>query len=245
MPSSTANLSKRGEVFATPTRKMPMLDVVNDLWHPETNPNGCISLGVAENTLMHKELIEHITKNFPIDLGYRVEAKIVGVSFGDIDPFGIETVTAYEKAIQEAERQGIHVKVFLLCNPHNPLAENYRRTTKFLMDHHIPYKEGSNAGLFVWADLFQPVRGQIDVALRSQKEQGEYPDQYLKTLEGRLQETLLKHKIFLAIGADFGSDVPGWFRIVFAHEKTYLTLGLERTVKAIEAFCRALEGDKR
>ncbi|PNP86547.1 hypothetical protein FNYG_00249 [Fusarium nygamai] len=431
---------------------MPMLDVVNDLWHPETNPGGYISLGVAENTLMHKELIEHITKNFsldshaltagdgftgshrlrntlarfinrhfspfediikdhvivtsgvgqaielsgfalcdkgdavllarphygnfPIDLGYRVEAKIIGVSFGDVDPFSIETVAAYEKALEEAERQGIRVRVFLLCNPHNPLgrcytpevlkaymqfcqkhnlhlisdevyalsvwknseapgatgftsalainpdglidrellhvlwgmgkdfgscgirigclmsrneaflraceansyfsgpssladlataraladdafidnyiksnrlrlAENYRRTTKFLKDHQIPYKEGSNAGLFVWADLFQPLRAQIDVALQNQKEQGEYPDQSLRTLEGRLQETLLKHKIFLALGADFGSDVPGWFRIVFAHDKAYLTLGLERMVKAIEAFRRSLEGDKR
>lgn len=26
-----------------------MLDVVNDLWHAETNPEGYISLGVAEN----------------------------------------------------------------------------------------------------------------------------------------------------------------------------------------------------
>jgi hypothetical protein len=49
MASSKANLSKRGEVFATPTSKMPMLDVVSDLWHPEANPDGYISLGVAEN----------------------------------------------------------------------------------------------------------------------------------------------------------------------------------------------------
>ncbi|CVK99140.1 related to 1-aminocyclopropane-1-carboxylate synthase [Fusarium proliferatum] len=436
-----ATLSKRGEVFATPTSKMPMLNVVNDLWHAETNPGGYISLGVAENTLMHKELIQHITQNFrldshaltagdgftgshrlrntlarfinrhfspfediskdqvivtsgvgqaielsgfalcdkgdgvllsrphygnfPIDLGYRVEAKIVGVSFGDVDPFSIETVTYYEKALEEAEKQGIRVRVFLLCNPHNPLgrcytpevlkaymqfcqkhnlhlisdevyalsvwknpeapgapgftsalavnpdglidrdllhvlwgmgkdfgscgirigclisrneaflraceansyfsgpssladlatarvlsddafienyiktnrfrlAENYKLTTEFLKSRKIPYKEGSNAGLFVWADLFQPLRAQIDVTL--QKEHREDLDRGKRTLESSLQDTLLKHKIFLALGADFGSDVPGWFRIVFAHEKTYLHLGLERMIKAIEAF---------
>ena len=57
-----------------------MLDVVCDLWHPESNPAGYVSLGVAENvrlptaqrekitnigcekTLMHKELIEYMTK---------------------------------------------------------------------------------------------------------------------------------------------------------------------------------------
>ncbi|CZR48717.1 uncharacterized protein FPRO_03962 [Fusarium proliferatum ET1] len=446
MAPSRAMLSKRGEVFATPTSKMPMLDVVNDLWHAETNPEGYISLGVAENTLMHKELIQHITQNFnldshaltagdgftgshrlrntlarfinrhfspfeditkdqvivtsgvgqaielsgfalcdkgdgvllsrphygnfPIDLGYRVEAKIVGVSFGDVDPFSIETVTYYKKALEEAEKQGIRVRVFLLCNPHNPLgrcytlevleaymqfcqkhnlhlisdevyalsvwknpeapgapeftsalavnpdglidrdllhvlwgmgkdfgscgirigclisrnetflraceansyfsgpssladlatarvlsddafienyiktnrfrlAENYKLTTEFLKSRKIPYKEGSNAGLFVWADLFQPLRAQIDVTL--QKEHREDLDRGQRTLESSLQDTLLKHKIFLALGADFGSDVPGWFRIVFAHEKTYLHLGLERMIKAIEAFRGQLE----
>ncbi|KAF5717316.1 1-aminocyclopropane-1-carboxylate synthase [Fusarium globosum] len=446
MAHSKATLSKRGEVFATPTSKMPMLDVVNNLWHAETNPEGYISLGVAENTLMHKELIQHITQNFsldshaltagdgftgshrlrntlarfinrhfspfediskdqvivtsgvgqaielsglalcdkgdgvllsrphygnfPIDLGYRVEAKIVGVSFGDVDPFSIETVTYYEKALEEAEKQGIRVRVFLLCNPHNPLgrcytpevlkaymqfcqkhnlhlisdevyalsvwknpeapgapdftsalainpdglidggllhilwgmgkdfgscglrigclisrneaflraceansyfsgpssladlatarvlsddvfiesyiktnrfrlAENYELTTEFLKSRKIPYKEGSNAGLFVWADLFQPLRAQIDVTL--QKEHREDLDRGQRTLESSLQDTLLKHKIFLALGADFGSDVPGWFRIVFAHEKTYLHLGLERMIKAIEAFRGQLE----
>ncbi|RBA10429.1 hypothetical protein FPRO05_05018 [Fusarium proliferatum] len=432
MAPSKAMLSKRGEVFATPTSKMPMLDVVNDLWHAETNPEGYISLGVAENfnldshaltagdgftgshrlrnTLArfinrHFSPFEDIAKdqvivtsgvgqaielsgfalcdkgdgvllsrphygNFPIDLGYRVEAKIVGVSFGDVDPFSIETVTYYEKALEEAEKQGIRVRVFLLCNPHNPLgrcytpevlkaymrfcqkhnlhlisdevyalsvwknaeapgapdftsalavnpdglidrdllhvlwgmgkdfgscgirigclisrneaflraceansyfsgpssladlatarvlsddafienyiktnrfrlAENYKLTTEFLKSRKIPYKEGSNAGLFVWADLFQPLRAQIDVTL--QKEHREDLDRGQRTLESSLQDTLLKHKIFLALGADFGSDVPGWFRIVFAHEKTYLHLGLERMIKAIEAFRGQLE----
>ncbi|KAG4263774.1 hypothetical protein FPRO03_09050 [Fusarium proliferatum] len=427
-----ATLSKRGEVFATPTSKMPMLNVVNDLWHAETNPGGYISLGVAENFRLdshaltagdgftgshrlrntlarfinrHFSPFEDITKdqvivtsgvgqaielssfalcdkgdgvllsrphygNFPIDLGYRVEAKIVGVSFGDVDPFSIETVTYYEKALEEAEKQGIRVRVFLLCNPHNPLgrcytpevlkaymqfcqkhnlhlisdevyalsvwknpeapgapdftsalavnpdglidrdllhvlwgmgkdfgscgirigclisrneaflraceansyfsgpssladlatarvlsddafienyiktnrfrlAENYKLTTEFLKSRKIPYKEGSNAGLFVWADLFQPLRAQIDVTL--QKEHREDLDRGQRTLESSLQDTLLKHKIFLALGADFGSDVPGWFRIVFAHEKTYLHLGLERMIKAIEAFRGQLE----
>ncbi|KAG4274430.1 hypothetical protein FPRO04_09388 [Fusarium proliferatum] len=427
-----ATLSKRGEVFATPTSKMPMLNVVNDLWHAETNPGGYISLGVAENFRLdshaltagdgftgshrlrntlarfinrHFSPFEDISKdqvivtsgvgqaielsgfalcdkgdgvllsrphygNFPIDLGYRVEAKIVGVSFGDVDPFSIETVTYYEKALEEAEKQGIRVRVFLLCNPHNPLgrcytpevlkaymqfcqkhnlhlisdevyalsvwknpeapgapgftsalavnpdglidrdllhvlwgmgkdfgscgirigclisrneaflraceansyfsgpssladlatarvlsddafienyiktnrfrlAENYKLTTEFLKSRKIPYKEGSNAGLFVWADLFQPLRAQIDVTL--QKEHREDLDRGQRTLESSLQDTLLKHKIFLALGADFGSDVPGWFRIVFAHEKTYLHLGLERMIKAIEAFRGQLE----
>ncbi|BCS27698.1 uncharacterized protein APUU_60746S [Aspergillus puulaauensis] len=129
--------------------------------HPETNPGRYVSLGVAENTLMHEEIIEHMTKNllvasgvgqaielsgfclldkddgvllarphygnFPIDLGYRVGAKIIGVSFGETDPFVPETVGIDEKALADAQRPGIRVKAFLLCNPQNPLGRSYTR----------------------------------------------------------------------------------------------------------------------
>ncbi|KAI8653537.1 Aminotran-1-2 domain-containing protein [Fusarium keratoplasticum] len=446
MASSKANLSTRGDVFATPTSKIPLLDVVCDLWHPETNPGGYVSLGVAENTLMHEEVIEHMTKNFgidshsltygdgfsgshrlrdtiarfvnrnfnphepvtknqllitsgvgqaievsgfsicdkgdgvllarphygnfPIDLGYRVEAKIIGVSFEEADPFGLETVEVYEKALVDAQARGIRVKALLLCNPHNPLgrcytrevieaymkfcqrhslhlisdeiyalsvwknpefpdapeftsvlaintggiidrnlihlfwgmskdfgsngirlgcvisrneafiraceansyftcpsslsdlatsrilsddafvesltktnrlrlAENYIMTSKFLERHQIPYKKGSNAGLFIWVDLFAPIQAQISTALK--KQGGFHSEKALGDLQLKLYTTLLKHRIFLALGADFGGEVPGWFRIVFAHKKTYLQLGLDRMIEAVEVFRRELE----
>ncbi|RSM03357.1 hypothetical protein CEP52_007439 [Fusarium oligoseptatum] len=418
MASSKTHLSTRGDVFATPTSKIPLLDVVCDLWHPETNPGGYVSLGVAENTLMHEEVIAHMTKNFsvdshsltygdgfsgshrlrdtiarfvnrnfnphepvtknqllitsgvgqaievtgfsildkgdgvllarphygnfPIDLGYRVEAKIIGVSFEETDPFSLETVEVYEKALANAQAQGIRVKALLLCNPHNPLvwknpefpdapeftsvlainpdgvidrnlihvfwgmskdfgsngirlgcvisrneafiraceansyftcpsslsdlatsrilsddafvesltntnrlrlAENYTMTAKFLESHKIPYKKGSNAGLFIWVDLFAPIQTQISAALKKQGESGISSENSLGDLQLKLYTTLLKHRIFLALGADFGGDVPGWFRIVFAHQKTYLQLGLGRMMEAVEAFRRELEGD--
>ena len=56
-------------------------------------------------------------------------AKIIGVSFGDVDPFSLETVEIYEKALLEAQQKGIRVKVFLLCNPHNPLGKSLARNT--------------------------------------------------------------------------------------------------------------------
>jgi len=51
MASRTTNLSARGEVFAEPKSKIPLLDVSCDLMHPETNPGGYVSLGVAENVI--------------------------------------------------------------------------------------------------------------------------------------------------------------------------------------------------
>lgn len=114
---------------------------------------------------------------------------------------------------------------------------------KFLDSHQIPYKEGSNAGLFIWADLFGPIRKQIHTATTKQREAGISSNKILWALEEKLYMTLLKHRIFLALGADFGGDVPGWFRIAFAHEKTYLQLGLDRVIEAVEAFRRQLETD--
>ena len=48
-------------------------------------------------------------------------AKIIGVSFGEVDAFSIQTVEAYEKAILEAKEKGQTVRALLLANPHNPL----------------------------------------------------------------------------------------------------------------------------
>lgn len=49
MAFQNTNLSARGEVFAEPKSKIPLLEVVCDLMHPDTNPGGYVSLGVAEN----------------------------------------------------------------------------------------------------------------------------------------------------------------------------------------------------
>ena len=49
-PSDEAlgTLSRRGHSYATGT-KMTLEQVINDLWDPKDNPDGFVSLGVAEN----------------------------------------------------------------------------------------------------------------------------------------------------------------------------------------------------
>jgi len=106
------------------------------------------------------------------------------------------------------------------------LAGNYQLATEFLKKHNIPFKEGSNAGLFVWADLFAPNQAVIDSLVKEQES--------LKSMEARMTDVLLKNKIFVAAGHDFGTDVSGWFRVVFAHRKDYLLEGLERMNRAIQ-----------
>lgn len=72
--------------------------------------------------------------------------------------------------------------------------------------------------------------------MKKQVEAGVPLEKASRTLEEKLQTTLLKHRIFLAMGFDFGGDVPGWFRIVFAHQQDYLKLGLDRMIVALKAF---------
>ncbi|RMD43003.1 hypothetical protein DV735_g2086, partial [Chaetothyriales sp. CBS 134920] len=52
-----------------------LLYMVRDLWDPEENPDGYVSLGVAENALMHTELTEYINSN--------VELPPKGLTYGD------------------------------------------------------------------------------------------------------------------------------------------------------------------
>lgn len=41
----------------------------------------------------------------------------------------MECVAKYEKALLQAQKEGVKVKAFLLCNPHNPLGKCYPADT--------------------------------------------------------------------------------------------------------------------
>ena len=55
-------LSQRASAVAKPSPSTLIWEVLRDQWDSETNPNGYVSIGVAENRLMHKELAERIAK---------------------------------------------------------------------------------------------------------------------------------------------------------------------------------------
>ena len=46
-------LSQRGHGYATGPKKA-LEDVINNLWDPEDNPDGILSLGVAENVKFYR-----------------------------------------------------------------------------------------------------------------------------------------------------------------------------------------------
>jgi 1-aminocyclopropane-1-carboxylate synthase len=54
-------------------------------------------------------------------------------------------------------------------------------------------------------------------------------------LTEEIMERLLRQKVFLANGVAFGSEQPGWFRIVFSQPMEYLKEALRRIEVAIDS----------
>lgn len=182
-------------------------DIISNLWDPNSNPNGSVSLNLAENTLMHNELRDYINtqhlidppasnltygsglngskpirasiakfltrhfkppkplnsdhilvtngvssalehcawalanpgdgillgrpyyRAFLADISLRTGVNVVPVSCGTADPFSVDCVPLYEKALLDSTAQGIPIRALLLCNPHNPLGRCYPLST--------------------------------------------------------------------------------------------------------------------
>ncbi|KAK5056621.1 hypothetical protein LTR84_012153 [Exophiala bonariae] len=62
-PEAISTLSVRAQELAKPDEdKSPIWDIYNNQWHPQNNPEGYVSLGVAENVLMRDELQDYINR---------------------------------------------------------------------------------------------------------------------------------------------------------------------------------------
>ncbi|CAG8221556.1 unnamed protein product [Penicillium salamii] len=55
--------SKRGQTAVELGSKRMTWKIISDMWHPEKNPSGILSVGMAENTLLHDFLLEFIHAN--------------------------------------------------------------------------------------------------------------------------------------------------------------------------------------
>ncbi|KAJ5111335.1 secondary metabolism biosynthetic enzyme [Penicillium argentinense] len=199
-------LSQRAKTVSEATSSSLMWDIMNNPWHPSINPDGYVNVGVAENALMHEELLQFLNKElemsakyltyndggggsvklrqamckflnhhlhpltplepdhivvtngvstaiehvswafadpgegillgrpyygmFMQDISLRPGAKVVPVSFDDVDPFSLAAVDKYEKAILDFQQStGKRVRGLMLCHPHNPLGRCYPRET--------------------------------------------------------------------------------------------------------------------
>ncbi|KAJ5472956.1 hypothetical protein N7530_006957 [Penicillium desertorum] len=63
-------LSRRAQDVVDAGSENPIWDVMKDTWHASTNPNGYVNVGVAENALMHDELLKFINKKLELPAKY-------------------------------------------------------------------------------------------------------------------------------------------------------------------------------
>jgi aspartate/methionine/tyrosine aminotransferase len=103
------------------------------------------------------------------------------------------------------------------------LSRSYRFITDYAKDHNITYAPGCNAAFFLWVDLGKRY---LDTHPESTLEGNDLSDEVMRRLLGK--------RVFLASGVLFGSEKPGWFRIVFALPREYLEEALKRMVSAID-----------
>lgn len=59
-------LSTRAALAAQPSNSSLISKVLQDPWHAHNNPSGFVSLGLAENSLMHDELLQHVQAQFSL-----------------------------------------------------------------------------------------------------------------------------------------------------------------------------------
>ncbi|KAJ5119730.1 hypothetical protein N7448_010399 [Penicillium atrosanguineum] len=63
-------LSNRAQEVSNATAANPMWDIFSDIWSPSTNPGGYVNVGVAENGLMHDELLKYINTKLDLPAKY-------------------------------------------------------------------------------------------------------------------------------------------------------------------------------
>lgn len=100
------------------------------------------------------------------------------------------------------------------------LADSYEHVTSWARDQGVEYAAGVNAAFFLWVNL----------GAAYQKTQADVVGEDITQV---IMDALLREKVFLASGVQFGSERPGWFRIVFSQERAYIDEGLRRIAAAI------------
>ncbi|KAM0561936.1 hypothetical protein ACHAPJ_003108 [Fusarium lateritium] len=101
------------------------------------------------------------------------------------------------------------------------LSVQYERVVSWAKKNAIDYAPGVNAAFFLWVDLGKAYKAR-------------HPELETEDVTDLVMNKLMDRKVFLASGQVFGSEKPGWFRIVFSHPDEYLDLGLQRVMEALQ-----------
>ena len=87
----------------------------------------------------------------------------------------------------------------------------------------LPLWRRTFAGFFVWVNLGKKYR---------ETHPGEVEEGH--ALTDTLFQRLLDNKVYVAHGTAYGSESPGWFRLVFSHPLPWLEEAMIRIVRALK-----------
>lgn len=65
---------------------------------------------------------------FKVDFSVKAGVKAIYTDMKGADPLGVDAVPMYERAVEEAKKDGVEVKAVLISNPHNPLGIHFHLT---------------------------------------------------------------------------------------------------------------------
>ncbi len=99
------------------------------------------------------------------------------------------------------------------------LAVHSRMTRKLLDDAGIEYYKKSNAGLFLWMNLFPSFSKGYLV------EDG-FKDGW--ACENEMTHALIKNGVYLTSGKDMDAEEPGWYRLIFAQDERIVKEAVKR-----------------
>lgn len=102
------------------------------------------------------------------------------------------------------------------------LSKSHEYVVRALDKHNIEHSRGCNAGFFVWINLGKKY---LQIHPEAEKVETELTD--------FLFEKLMQQRVYLAHGIAYGSENPGWFRVVFSHPIPWIEEAIARILRAI------------
>lgn len=103
------------------------------------------------------------------------------------------------------------------------LFQSHEHLVRLLKKHDIEYRDGCNAGFYVWVNLGKKY---LDTHPGETGEGPEFTD--------KLFYKLLENKVYVAHGTAYGSKDPGWLRLAFSHPFPWLEETMLHIVHALQ-----------
>ncbi|KAJ5121704.1 aspartate aminotransferase [Penicillium atrosanguineum] len=104
------------------------------------------------------------------------------------------------------------------------LSQSHNHLLQIVKKNNIEYREGCNAGFFLWINLGKKY---LENHPGEDATKPGFSDKIFNKL-------LYEKKVYVAHGTAYGSEKPGWYRVVFSHPLLWLDEAMERILSALQ-----------